>query len=56
LLVHLAQVVTGRPLKSASNFAAVAALVGGFTQRAVITFAGKRSAEHAVDYFRYASR
>ena len=56
LAIHLVQVIAGRPMKRASRYAAVAALAGGFTQRAVIMFAGKQSAEHAVDYFRYASR
>jgi formate-dependent nitrite reductase membrane component NrfD len=54
LLVHGAQVVTGRELRSASTLAAVAALVGGFMQRAVFILAGKRSAERPGDYFRIA--
>jgi formate-dependent nitrite reductase membrane component NrfD len=53
LLVHLLQVVTGRELRTASSLASVAALIGGYAQRAVMIFAGKRSAERPTDYFRF---
>jgi formate-dependent nitrite reductase membrane component NrfD len=53
LLVHLLQVVTGRELRTASSLASVAALIGGYAQRAVMLFAGKRSAERPTDYFRF---
>jgi formate-dependent nitrite reductase membrane component NrfD len=52
--VHALQVVTGRELHTASLLASVAALVGGYTQRAVMIFAGERSAERPRDYFRIA--
>jgi formate-dependent nitrite reductase membrane component NrfD len=52
LAVHAAQLITGRELRTASRLAAVAALSGGFIQRAVLVLAGKRSAERAHDYLR----
>ena len=52
--VHLLQVLTGRELATASALASVAALVGGYTQRAVVLLAGKRSAERPTDAFRFA--
>jgi formate-dependent nitrite reductase membrane component NrfD len=54
--VHLLQVISGRELERLSRYVSVAALVGGYTQRAVVLFAGKRSAERPDDYFRYAAR
>jgi protein NrfD len=54
--VHLLQVLTGRELSTASSLASVAALVGGYAQRAVMIFAGKRSAERPTDYFRFTSQ
>jgi protein NrfD len=52
LAVHLAQALTGRELRTASTLASVAALIGGYAQRAAIVFAGRRSAERPRDYFR----
>lgn len=54
LTVHLLQVLTGRELRAASTCASLAALVGGYAQRAVLVLAGKRSAERPTDYFRFA--
>jgi len=51
LAVHLLQALTGRELHMASAIASLAALAGGYTQRAVFVLAGKRSAERAADYF-----
>ena len=52
--VHLLQALTGRELRRAAQLAAMAALVGGYTQRAVIVLAGKRSAERPTDAFHFA--
>lgn len=52
--VHLLQVLTGRELRAASAAASMAALLGGYTQRAVLLLAGKRSADRPTDYFRLA--
>ncbi|MCA1647318.1 MAG: polysulfide reductase NrfD [Chloroflexi bacterium] len=52
--VHLLQAFTGRELRMASTLASLAALVGGYTQRAVIVLAGKRSAERPTDSFHFA--
>ncbi|MBV9546338.1 MAG: polysulfide reductase NrfD [Chloroflexi bacterium] len=49
--VHVLQLVTGRELRAVSTVASVAALVGGYIQRAVIIFAGEQSAERPRDYF-----
>jgi formate-dependent nitrite reductase membrane component NrfD len=54
LVVHLLQALTGRELRVASILASVAALAGGYAQRAVFILAGSRSAERPVDYFRIA--
>jgi protein NrfD len=54
LVVHLLQALSGRELRTASTFASLAALTGGYIQRAVLILAGKRSAERPVDYFRMA--
>jgi formate-dependent nitrite reductase membrane component NrfD len=54
LAIHALQAVTGRELRTASNLAAVAALCGGFLQRAALILAGKGSAERPADYFRMA--
>jgi formate-dependent nitrite reductase membrane component NrfD len=51
LAVNLARLLTGRELRTASTLANVAALIGGYTQRAVIVLAGHRSAERPHDYF-----
>jgi protein NrfD len=52
LAVHALQLITGRELRTASRFASLAALSGGFMQRAVLILAGKRSAERPHDYLR----
>lgn len=52
LLVHLLQLVTGRELRGLAVSASLAALFGGYAQRAVLVLAGKKSAERPVDYFR----
>lgn len=52
LVIHLAQVISGRELRSITTLASLAALTGGYAQRAVIVLGGKRSAERPVDYFR----
>jgi protein NrfD len=52
--VHLLQTLTGRELRTASKLAAIAALVGGYSQRAVLVLAGKRSAERPTDAFHFA--
>jgi protein NrfD len=52
--VHLLQVLSGRELRTASRLAAIAALVGGYSQRAVLVLAGKRSAERPKDAFHVA--
>jgi protein NrfD len=54
LAVHLLQALTGRDLRTASTLASVAALVGGYAQRAVVVLAGKQSAERPTDYFHFA--
>jgi formate-dependent nitrite reductase membrane component NrfD len=54
LAVHLLQALTGRELRTASTLASFAALAGGYSQRAVLLLAGKRSAERATDAFRFA--
>jgi protein NrfD len=51
--VHLLQAVTGRELRTASRLASLAALLGGYTQRAVMVLAGKRSAERPTDSFHF---
>ena len=51
LAVHLLQVIAGRELRTASTLASLAALAGGYTQRAVFVLAGKSSAERPADYF-----
>jgi formate-dependent nitrite reductase membrane component NrfD len=51
--VHLLQALSGRELRRASMLASVAALAGGFTQRAVLVLAGKRSAERPTDYLHF---
>lgn len=51
--VHLLQAATGRDLRTASTLASMAALVGGYTQRAVMVLAGKRSAERPIDSFHF---
>lgn len=48
--VHLIQLLSGRQLRVASMVASTAALVGGYTQRVVLIFAGRRSAERPLDY------
>ena len=54
LSVHMLQALTGRELGTASRLASMSALAGGYTQRAVVLLAGKRSAERAADAFRFA--
>lgn len=44
LTIHLAQLASGRHSRAASLLASVATLVGGLTLRAVLLFAGNRSA------------
>jgi protein NrfD len=55
LLVHLAQVLTGRELPSVSLVAALSALLGGYCQRAVLVLGGRRSVERPRDYFHLTS-
>jgi formate-dependent nitrite reductase membrane component NrfD len=52
LAVHALHVATGRRWSWLSHLADASALAGGFTQRAVLTMAGNRSAERPEDYFR----
>jgi formate-dependent nitrite reductase membrane component NrfD len=54
LTVHLLQALTGRELPRASVLAGLASLAGGYSQRAVVLLAGKRSAERPADAFRFA--
>ncbi|HEU0168110.1 MAG TPA: NrfD/PsrC family molybdoenzyme membrane anchor subunit [Chloroflexota bacterium] len=52
LAIHALHVLTGKRWAWLSHLADASALAGGFTQRAVLTFAGNRSAERPRDYFR----
>jgi formate-dependent nitrite reductase membrane component NrfD len=54
IVVHLVQWLSGRELRVASSVASVAALAGSYLERTVMIFAGSRSAENPVDYFRLA--
>ena len=56
LSVHLLQLAFRRELAAASTLASLAALAGGYTQRAVFVLAGRRSAERPTDYFGLAQR
>ncbi len=51
LALHLLQVFGGGRSRTASNAAAVSALVGGFLLRAVFVFGGRKSAAYPRDYF-----
>jgi formate-dependent nitrite reductase membrane component NrfD len=51
LIVHGAQLLTRRHSRSIASLAAAATLVGAYAERAVIVFAGNRSADRAEDYF-----
>ncbi len=53
LVVHAVEAFTGIERRFISTVAALATLVGGFTLRAVLIFAGKRSGQRAEDYFRF---
>ena len=55
LAVHVVQVLTGRRSEFISTLAAIGALVGAYAERAVIVFAGNRSADRPDDYFRTSS-
>jgi formate-dependent nitrite reductase membrane component NrfD len=54
LVVHALQTLTGRRSNGLSTLAALATLVGAFIERAVIVFAGNRSADRPEDYLRVA--
>lgn len=51
LCVHLIQILARREMRRASICASVMALVGGYSQRAALILAGKRSAERPREYF-----
>ena len=51
LIVHGVQLLTHRRSRSIAALAAAATLVGAYAERAVIVFAGNRSADRAEDYF-----
>ena len=51
LAIHFLQVITHRELRTLSMVASIAALTGGYAQRAVLVLAGKHSAERPTDYF-----
>lgn len=51
LVVHVVQAVTRREMPRLAALGAVAALVGGLSQRIAIVLAGRRSAERPRDYF-----
>ena len=54
LVVHGVQALTGRRSTGLSVLAALATLAGAFAERAVIVFAGNRSADRPEDYLRVA--
>jgi formate-dependent nitrite reductase membrane component NrfD len=51
--VYAAQLRTGASSRAVTALAAVAALAGGYVERAVILFAGNESARRAEDYLRF---
>jgi len=53
LFIHAIQTLTGRRSATATRLASISALVGGFIQRAVLTFGGNSSAARAEDYLRF---
>jgi protein NrfD len=53
LVVHAVQILTERHSQTASRVAAIATLIGGYTMRAVVVFAGNDSARRPEDYFTF---
>lgn len=53
VVAHAVQTLAGRHSRAVSGLAAVATLVGGFTMRAVMIFAGNDSARRPEDYFTF---
>jgi formate-dependent nitrite reductase membrane component NrfD len=51
LVVHLVQTMSGRRSSQLSVAVALATLIGGFTERAAMVFAGNASARRPEDYF-----
>jgi formate-dependent nitrite reductase membrane component NrfD len=56
LVVNTTHVLTGRRSRSLGLLAALVTLVGAYLERAVVVFAGNRSAERPDDYFHLARR
>jgi hypothetical protein len=52
LLVHGLQALTGRHSRGLSVLAGLATLAGAYLERAVVVFAGNRSADRPEDHFR----
>jgi formate-dependent nitrite reductase membrane component NrfD len=53
LLLRLARLVTGNRSPALTALAAICTLIGGYILRAVLVFAGNRSAQQPQDYFRF---
>jgi formate-dependent nitrite reductase membrane component NrfD len=51
LIIHLAELITGRESRRLSSLASISMLVGGFILRAVFVFGGNRSAARPGEYF-----
>jgi protein NrfD len=54
LVAHAAEAITGRHSRPVAVLAALSALAGGYTLRAVLILGGHKSAERPQDYFRLA--